>query len=360
MKNFCVFSLALGLGVALTNAFGRPAVRHFTDADNVDSTSVEVDSVMSAEIDSVLADALDSNLYVVAWFDKCDTMTYWINESSWNVKDGDTVKTSGLSTKVMLSVLSSTRKGYRIEYKFVDFQYDTIENQMLNDLQSRIVRLLTDRIKGSSIIFRTNEYGGITKYENYKELKVKAKDIYSSACEELSKVPVMDSLKSVGLDLAAVLSKVPGEAIADGYKDDIDFLFSCHGSYYKIGDFREHADASDDEYESDTHLHIGLDEETLEYEISTDVSTIIPSNELKPLVSAVMNSFADQEFMDKFDAEYDKAVYGNATSDTYVYCGYFSDGWPMEFISQTAFMLNGQGKLKQKYIIWDYRAVANH
>lgn len=34
----------------------------------------------------------DSTVAVIAWFDMRDTMTYWINEGSWTVKDGDTTK----------------------------------------------------------------------------------------------------------------------------------------------------------------------------------------------------------------------------------------------------------------------------
>lgn len=358
MKTTHLLPCAIALCLTLPNVFGRPLVHHFSYRGSDDSTlAVEVDTVVA---DTTLSEYPDSNISVIAWFDKRDTMIYWINESSWPVKGGDSTKTSGLSTRVMLSVLDSTRKGYRMEYKFLDFDYDTIANQEINDLQIRITRLMSDRIKGSSIIFRTNEYGQITKYENLKEIKKKAKDIYSEAYEELLKVPVMDSLKSVGIDLGSIIAKVPGEAIVDGYTEDLEFMFACHGNYYQLGDFEEHTDASEDEYESDSKLHIAMDEETYEYEISSDVKTIIPSKDLKTLVSGVVNSIFDKELKEEFDAEYDKNVNCDAVSEEWVYCGFFADGWPQEFIDQTTFMLNGEGKLKQKWILWDYRSIANH
>lgn len=360
MKKIHILPCAIALCITLTNVFGRPAIHHFSCNEGADSTTVvEVDTVV-AKPDTVWSEYPDSNLSVIAWFDKRDTMTYWINESSWIVKGEDSTKTSGLSANVMISVLDSTRKGYRMEYKFLDFQYDTIENQELNDLQMRITRLISDRIKGSSIIFRTNEYGQITKYENLKEIKKNAKDIYSSAYEELLKVPVFDSLKSVGIDLASIVAKVPGEAIIDGYTEDLELMFACHGHYYKLGDYKEHTDASDNEYESDTDFHITMNEDTWDYEISSGVKTIIPSKDLKTLVTGFMSSISDKELIEKFDEEYDKEVIEDAVSEKWVYCGFFADGWPQEIIDQSSFMLNGEGKLKQKWIVWDYRSVANH
>lgn len=358
MKKIHILPCVIALCITLPNVFGRPAAHHFSDRVGNDSTmAVEVDTVVA---DTILSEYPDSNLSVIAWFDKRDTMIYWINESSWNVKGEDSTKTSGLSTKVMISVLDSTRKGYKMEYKFLDFGYDTIANQQLNDLQMRIARLMSDRIKGSSIIFRTNEYGQITKYENLKDLKNKAKDIYNEAYEELLKVPVMDSLKSIGIDLGSIIAKVPGEAIIDGYTEDLELMFACHGHYYKLGDYKEHTDASDNEYESDTDFHIAMNEDTWDYEISSGVKTIIPSKDLKTLVTGFLNSIFDKELIEKFDEEYDKEVIEDAVSEEWVYCGFFADGWPQEIIDQSSFMLNGEGKLKQKWIVWDYRSVANH
>lgn len=58
------YSVILGIVAACTafpSAWARPATHSEWDNDDADST-----------------------VAVIAWFNKRDTMTYWINESSWN------------------------------------------------------------------------------------------------------------------------------------------------------------------------------------------------------------------------------------------------------------------------------------
>lgn len=301
----------------------------------------------------------DSTVAVIAWFDKRDTMTYWINESSWNVKDGDTTKTSGVSTKVMLTVADSTKKGYRIEYKFLDFQNDTVADSMLGDFQNRLVERLSDKIVGTSILFRTDEYGHITKYENLKEIKKQAKGLFDSAYEEFRKLPVMDSLKSAGVNLDAILKGVDVGAIVDGYTEEIELLFNCHGKEYKIGDVDEHYDETADEYASDCQMSVGFDPESMEYEISSTVDTKIPAKDLKNMVGAVYGLLSDTPLPEGFEKEYDSQVKEDMLVGTWHYWKYFADGWPSEVISQSSSNLMGGGKLKQTQIVWDYRSVGN-
>ena len=47
---------------------------------------------------------IDSTLAVIAYFNKHDTLVYWISEAEWNVNGEDTVRASGVWTKVMLTV----------------------------------------------------------------------------------------------------------------------------------------------------------------------------------------------------------------------------------------------------------------
>ncbi len=301
----------------------------------------------------------DSTVAVIAWFDKRDTMTYWINESRWNVKDGDTTKTSGVSAKVMLTVTDSTKKGYRIEYKFLEFQNDTVADSMLGGFQNRLVERLSDRIVGTSIQFRTDEYGHITKYENLKEIKRQAKGLFDSAYEEFQKLPVMDSLKSMGVNLDAILKSVDIDAIVDGYTEEIELLFNCHGKEYKIGDTDEHYDETADEYASDCKMSVGFDPESMEYEISSTVDTKIPAKDLKDMMGAVYGVLSDNPLPEDFEKEYDDQVKEDAVVGTWHYWQYFADGWPAEVISQSTIGLMGQSKLKQTQIVWDYRSVGN-
>jgi len=301
----------------------------------------------------------DSTVAVIAWFDKRDTMTYWINEGSWIVKDGDTTKISGVSTKVMLTVTDSTKKGYGIEYKFLEFQNDTVENSPIGDFQSRLVTRLSDKIAGTTIRFRTDEYGRIKKYENLKEIKKQAKELFDSACDEMMRLPVMDSLKSLGVNLNAILKEVDIDPIVDGYTEEIETLFNCHGNEYKAGDYDEHTDESKNAYASDLHMSVNMDPETMEYEISSTVDTKIPAKDLKDMMGALVEMVSDKSLQEDFDKEYDKQVKEDAEVGTWNYWQYFADGWPAEVISQTTIRLMGQSRLKQKQIVWDYRSVGN-
>lgn len=286
-------------------------------------------------------------------------MTYWINEGSWTVKDGDTTKISGFSTKVMLTVTDSTKKGYRMEYKFLEFQNDTIENPTLGNLQNRIVARMSEKIAGTTIRFRTDEYGHITKYENLKEIKKQARELFDSACEEMMKLPVMDSLKSVGVNLNAIFKGIDIDPIVDGYTEELESLFNCHGKEYKAGDYDEHTDESKDAYASDYHMSVNMDPDTMEYEISSTVDTKIPAKDLKNMMGAIVGLVSDKSLQEDFDKEYDKQVKEDAVVGTWNYWQYFADGWPAEVISQTTIRLMGQSRLKQKQIVWDYRSVGN-
>ncbi len=268
------YSVILGIVAACTafsSAWARPATHSEWDNDDADST-----------------------VAVIAWFNKRDTMTYWINESSWKVKDGDTTKTSGVSTKVMLTVTDSTKKGYNMEYKFLDFQGDTLADSKIGEFQNTLVNKLSKDIVGTSIRFRTDEYGHITKYENLKEIKTQAKELFDSAYEELLKLPVMDSLKSVGIDITTLIKKADIATIVDGYTEELEMMFRFHGNSFTVGEYDDHSDETKKEYASDSHLSIDLDPETMEYSISTTVET----NE----------TFSDDSKSEDFSDEYDKQV----------------------------------------------------
>ncbi len=338
MKLPYLITAIAGFFIAASGVFARPAI-----------------IIPDAEEES------DSTLAVIAWFDKRDTVTYWIDEGSWNVNGVDTVKSSGVSTKLMLTVTDSTRRGYRMEYKFLDFRCDTVSEPVLDNFQRNVVNLLSDRLKGVTIRFRTDEFGQISKYENLKEIKKLSKGLYRSVIDEMMALPVIDSLKSAGMNPEAFFGDVFDDgALVEGFTEELELMFSNHGNMFTIGDFHNHSDATEDEYETDTELHIGLDPETMEYEISSQVSSLIPPVDIKELLSSVYDIFAGESKMPDFDAEYDSQVTEDAHIENYSYWGYFADGWPQECVSQTVIKIMGRQKIKQKHIVWDRYSVGNH
>ena len=66
----------------------------------------------------------DSVVDVIAWFDKNESMTYWIHESEWRFSGGDTTHIVGAATKVMLTVTDSTKNGYDMVYRFLETKLD--------------------------------------------------------------------------------------------------------------------------------------------------------------------------------------------------------------------------------------------
>lgn len=120
--------------------------------------------------DSVAQDE-DSVVSVIAWFNKNDTMTYWINESTWDIRKGDTIKTAGINTKIMITVTDSTKKGYDMEYSFLDFKTDSVKDSWKQNLLNEALNKYKEAIKGTTIKFRTDIYGKIIKYDNLNEIK---------------------------------------------------------------------------------------------------------------------------------------------------------------------------------------------
>lgn len=68
----------------------------------------------------------DSTINVIAWFNKHDTVTYVVNESSWKLNGTDTVLTASYSMTARINVVDSTANGYKMDYTFLEFPTDTL------------------------------------------------------------------------------------------------------------------------------------------------------------------------------------------------------------------------------------------
>lgn len=145
----------------------------------------------------------DSTLDVIGWFCKRDTVTYWIQENDWKLNNGDTIKTAGVSTQVMIAVTDSTATGYKMNYTFLDVRGDSLADSELGNFQNKIVTLLGKKIIGTTISFETNEYGKIEKINNLGKIKKQAKTLFKEAVKEMEKAPWVKGLKDMGFDLTA-------------------------------------------------------------------------------------------------------------------------------------------------------------
>ena len=302
----------------------------------------------------------DSTLAVIAYFYKHDTLVYWINESEWNVNGEDTVKTSGVSTKVMVTVTDSTKKGYTMEYRFLEFESDSTAFSEVGDFQNQIVRKLSDKLVGTTIRFRTDECGQNLPYDNLKKIKKQAKALFKEACGELMQLPFMDSLRMVGFDMMSFLKNVDTEELVKGYVEELELLFQCHGFSYELGQTQTHEEATEEEFASDFYTSVAYDDETGDYELVFDVNNYIPQEEVKEALWALVQGIMkDDELTSDLDQELDKQVKDGAIMNTYLRFRYFAGGWPSEVVSQANRMIGTRGKLKQTYIRWDYMSICN-
>lgn len=302
----------------------------------------------------------DSSIAVIAWFNKRDTMTYWVNESSWEVDGKDTVKTASAAMKVMITVTDSTSKGYKMEYRFLEFAADeTIESGMQKTVRD-VVRKLQESTVGTTIRFQTDELGQLTKYDNLNEVRRQAKSVLEDV---ISGIPYLDSLEAAGVNVDRLLKSIDTDALVDGYTEEIELMFQCHGGMFPAGEYSEHEDETDEQYASDTYMYVAEDPDTYEYEIIMDIYNYIPRDDVKAmlggLVDVLLDDEAAKEARENLDSEFDGQVTEDAVHNSYLFLKFFPDGWPEEIVSQENTMIGDRGKLTQKYISWDYRSVGN-
>lgn len=298
----------------------------------------------------------DSVVEVIAWFDKRDSMTYWINSQNWKIENEDSVKVSDLSTKVLITVVDSTKNGYSMEYQFLDFRQNMAGNDNMADFQNKIVREMSDIMTGVSIEFKTDELGHILEYTNYEEVKKSVEELFDSSYEEYLRIPILDSLKSVGVDVDAFLKSIVNvDDFIDGNVEELELMFSCHGSAYEIGSRTEEVDASDNEYASNAYIAVSLDSESHEYEIYSYRESIIPSEDVKKMVTSFVGDVHGSSVKDECDSIFTE----DAIIDDMYFFEFFPDGWPKFVVRRYGSNVMGHRKMKVINIEWEYRSLGN-
>lgn len=66
-------------------------------------------------------------------------------------KKGDTIKTAGINTKIMITVTDSTKKGYDMEYSFLDFKTDSVKDSWKQNLLNEALDKYKEAMKGTTI-----------------------------------------------------------------------------------------------------------------------------------------------------------------------------------------------------------------
>lgn len=297
----------------------------------------------------------DSVINVIAWFNRCDTVTYWVNESVWKINDTDTVRTASYSMKVRLNVVDSTANGYKMDYTFLEFPTDALPDSAsaIDRFQNQITGKLAQKIVGTTIHFETDEYGRITKYNNLGQIKKQAKSLFKEALNEFSKIPEIQELKEMGFDIKDYAKNVDSDKLVDGYLEELNMLFMYHGLSMKLGETTEHEDATDTQYESTTNTYASMDVDDDSYSIVYDITSILPRNELKKVVGDIVETFSNDSITSDFNENFDAQVNVDCTYEDYLKIDYLLNGWPYSVVRQKATMIGQRGKVKQTVISLD-------
>ena len=309
----------------------------------------------------------DSVVNVVAYFCKGDTCEYWIYENEWKVDDKDTVKTLGVSTQVRLVVNDSTSKGYKMSYTFLDVKADSVGDNFRDKMMAMIAERTAKSVIGTTINFETDEYGSITKITNLSQIKKQAKALFRASMKDIASMPIIQEMKkAIGLDFMKIGNQVNTDEVVEGYLEELELLFVCHGRQYAVGEHHEHKDATKDSYANDTYINASL-EKNGNYTISCEVVSVIPKETVKKVMGGLMGAFTEglkgkktedgkdhdgdiKDLDDEFKKEIDKAVDQDVQTSEYLSVTCFEDGWPSSVLKQNKSVMAGRGKLKQKLI----------
>jgi len=291
----------------------------------------------------------DSTLDVIGWFCKRDTVVYWIQESNWKFSNGDTIKTAGVSTKVMVTVTDSTATGYKMDYTFLDVRGDSLADSELGNFQNKIASLLGKKIIGTTISFETDEYGQIVKFNNLGKIKKQAKSLFKETVKEMEKLPWIKELKEMGLDMKDYTKGMDPDLLVEGYIEELKLLFMCHGKVYNLGETTEKEEETETRYANETYRSVTIDDDKC-YSILADVVSTIPQPTMKAMMSGFVDNINDPDLKDNFDANFDAAVKEDCIVDSYFKIAFLPNGWPYEVIKQEKTMIGENGKAVQKYI----------
>lgn len=293
----------------------------------------------------------DSTVDVIGWFEKNDTLDYWIQESEWKVSGKDTIKTAAVSSKVRIVVTDSTSKGYKMDYTFLDFRGDSLVESTMGKFQNHIVEKFGKKIIGTTVHFETDEYGEIKKFTNLSQIKKQAKGLFKDA---MSEILALDEIKSMkGVSMRSMLKQVDTDELVDGYLEELKLLFMYHGKSFNVGEFKEHEDSTATSYENDTYTEVYKNPENGTYAIETSVVNIIPKNNVRAFLGGIAEQYTDKS-QDEINKTLDEVFDADATLEYFTGIKYMGYGMPYDLLKQKTITMKGAGKVEQTYIYLDY------
>lgn len=344
MSTLLASLFACGLLVVQAHGYQAYGCGYQKVQSNEEEDSVEADSV-----------APDSVVDVVGYFCKGDTCEYWITEGKWKVNGKDTVKLADVATKVRLVVTDSTQAGYKMSYTFLEMRMDSVNSHFENEMLKKLMESSNKCVVGTTVELETNECGAITKISNLSQVKKQAKAFYKNSIKAIAAMPEVKEMEKIGINLETVANKAKIDDIVDGYLEELNMLFLCHGQRFPVGEKHDHEAASDEHLENDSYMTVEMDENG-GYSISNEVVNVIPKSAVKELMAGLVDGLKEmkdkdgKKLGDSFKEEFDKQVNQDAHYTNYYSVSCYNDGWPYEAVKQDKTMIGEVGKLSQTVV----------
>ena len=311
------------------------SVCHTTRAKNTELQNVD------SGIDSVI---------VVGWFNKLDTLDYWIYDTQWVVDSNRTVQTANLSTNIRIEVTDSTAEGYTLQSTVVRTLCDTIHYSPSANAQTVITQRICSRIEGHTTDFETDEFGKITKF-NKNKTKKQIKSLLKEGLKDIASDPEIAKISESGIDVEGIKKSIDIDKLADSYTENISILFRRHGTIYPTGETLEHKDGAPDDFDTDTYTYIEFDKEFGTYRILNQTTFSVPES----ITEAMYSIDGDGSYSD-IDPGYSttgiiELTYGSE---------YTPEGWPYNIIHKWSYIINYSGKIIDKHITLRYHSLKNN
>jgi hypothetical protein len=164
----------------------------------------------------------DSTFQVISYWSKGEKQSYSVTESKIKINKTDTTSKVITSYKLDVTVLDSTDKNYKLEWKY--------SNYTTSD-KSELVKDLSGLAEGMKMIVVTNENGEFQELENWKEVQEIIKKAMGILQSKYASLPNINQIiKSVNEKFATK------ELIEINCTKEVVQFLSFHGGKYKLGE----------------------------------------------------------------------------------------------------------------------------
>lgn len=211
MKRLPIFFL-LAMAFALLTAAGPQGKVGSAITDGFDTTA-----------------AVENSVDVIAWFDKGDTMTYYLGEQDGRVLDGDTSITCERYREIRLAVIDTSDAGYRLEFCLLSDSMTGIDTDDESGVNQLARGILKARV-GHPAVLQLSPVGAVQHLENwwgYRDaFKAQVTRLVASLWDKLS---TQDGVISQNQLVNNIMESLGSEEQTIGQLAGIDQIFEMHG-----------------------------------------------------------------------------------------------------------------------------------